>query len=280
MFSIYFINMSNYLKKTSKNTKRTLQEMKDRGEKISMLTAYDYTMASIIDKAGIDVILVGDSASNVMAGNRTTLSITLDQMIYHAQSVVRAVKSAMVIVDMPFGACCGNPMKSLDAAVRVMQETGADAIKIEGGQEVSEDIKKILAAGIPVMSHLGLMPQSIHNYGNYAIRARNEKESEKLISDCLLVESLGVFGILLEKIPSHTATKISDMLKIPTIGIGAGSGVDGQVLVIQDVMGMNDEFSPKFLRRYADLHTVMSEATRHYIEDVKSVSFPNQSESY
>ncbi|MDR2038869.1 MAG: 3-methyl-2-oxobutanoate hydroxymethyltransferase [Bacteroidales bacterium] len=272
--------MSTYTEDKRKVTTHRLWEMKQRGEKISVLTAYDYTMTKIIDEAGIDAIIVGDSASNTMIGNHTTLPITLDQMIYHARSVVNAAKRALVIVDMPFGTCSGNPLKSLDAAIRIMKETGADAVKVEGGKEIREDVKKIIDAGIPVMSHLGLMPQSINKYGTYAVRGKDEKEAEKLIDDCLLMEATGAFGILLEKIPAALATEISGKLKIPTIGIGAGAGADGQVLVIHDMMGMNREFSPKFLRRYADLHTVMTEATQNYIHDIKNMKFPAQEESY
>lgn len=250
--------------------------MKLNGEKISVLTAYDYTTARIIDGAGIDVVLVGDSASNTMVGNPTTLAITLDQMIYYAKSVVNGTKRALVIVDMPFGTVSGNPLKSLEAAIRMMQETGADAIKVEGGAEIKEDVKKIIDAGIPVMAHLGLMPQSINKYGTYAIRGKEEKEAQKLIEDCLLMEELGAFGILLEKIPAKLAAEVSEKVTIPTIGIGAGSGTDGQVLVIQDAMGMNRDFSPRFLRRYADLQTIMTEATQHYIADVKAKGFPER----
>lgn len=272
--------MSIHTENKNKITTLQLTKMKQNKEKISVLTAYDFTMAQIIDNAGIDVILVGDSASNTMVGNATTLSITLEQMIFYAKSVVNGTKRALVIVDMPFGTCSGNPMRSLEAAIKMMRETGADAIKVEGGSEIKDDVKKIIDAGIPVMAHLGLMPQSINKYGTYAIRGKDEKEAEKLMQDCLLMEELGAFGILLEKIPAKLATEISEKLKIPTIGIGAGSGTDGQVLVIQDVMGMNKEFSPKFLRRYADLHNIMTEATQHYISDVKAQKFPNENESY
>lgn len=272
--------MSTYTEDRRKVTTHRLWEMKQKGEKISVLTAYDYMMAKVIDEAGIDAIIVGDSASNTMIGNQTTLPITLDQMIYHARSVVNATKRALVIVDMPFGTCSGNPLKSLDAAIRIMKESGADALKIEGGKEIQEDVKKIIDAGIPVMSHLGLMPQSINKYGTYAVRGKDKKEAEKLMADCLLMEELGAFGIVLEKIPADLATEISGRLSIPTIGIGAGSGADGQVLVIHDMMGMNKEFSPKFLRRYADLYTVMTEATQHYIQDVKDVQFPSKEECY
>ncbi|MFC6101578.1 3-methyl-2-oxobutanoate hydroxymethyltransferase [Olivibacter domesticus] len=272
--------MSIHTEDRKKVTTLQLKKMKQKGEKISVLTAYDYTTARIIDEAGIDMVLVGDSASNTMVGNPTTLSITLDQMIYYAKSVVNGTKRALVVVDMPFGTVSGNPLKSLEAAIRMVQETGVDAIKVEGGAEIKEDVKKIIDAGIPVMAHLGLMPQSINKYGTYAIRGKEEAEAKKLFEDCLLMEELGAFGILLEKIPAKLATEISEKIRIPTIGIGAGSGTDGQVLVIQDVMGMNNGFSPKFLRRYADLHTIMKEATQHYIADVKARNFPNENESY
>jgi len=272
--------MSTHTAEKKKVTTHKLLEMKQKGEKISMLTAYDFSMARVLDEAGIDSILVGDSASNTMAGNNTTLSITLDQMIYHAHSVVNATKRALVIVDMPFGSCSGNPLKSLDAAIKVMRETGADALKIEGGKEIQDDVKKIIDAGIPVMSHLGLMPQSINKYGTYTVRAKEEKEAQKLIEDCLLMEELGAFGLLLEKIPATLAFQISKKVKIPVIGIGAGPGVDGQVLVIHDMMGMNNEFSPRFLRRYADLNKIMKEAAQSYAFDVKNGTFPDESESY
>ncbi|NDV65565.1 3-methyl-2-oxobutanoate hydroxymethyltransferase [Bacteroides sp. 224] len=272
--------MSTYSEDKRAVTTHRLWEMKQRGEKITMLTAYDYSMAKIIDEAGIDCILVGDSASNTMVGNKTTLPMTLDQMIYHARSVVNGVQRALVVVDMPFGTCSGNPIKSLEAAVRIMKETGADALKIEGGKEIQEDVKKIIDAGIPVMSHLGLMPQSINKYGTYTVRAKDEKEAQKLIDDCLLMEKIGCFAIVLEKIPASLATDVSKKVSVPIIGIGAGGGVDGQVLVIHDMMGINKDFSPKFLRRYADLHTIMTEATQNYIKDVKDSNFPNESESY
>lgn len=272
--------MSTYTEDKRKVTTHRLFEMKQRGEKITMLTAYDYSMAKIIDEAGIDTILVGDSASNTMVGNVTTLPMTLDQMIYHARSVVNGVKRALVVVDMPFGTCSGNPIKSLEGAIRIMQETGADALKIEGGKEIKDDVKKIIDAGIPVMSHLGLMPQSINKYGTYTVRAKEENEARKLIDDCLLMEELGCFAIVLEKIPASLAAEITEKVSIPIIGIGAGPHVDGQVLVIHDMMGINKDFSPKFLRRYADLHTIMMEATQSYIEDVKGKAFPSMSESY
>ena len=263
-----------------KVTTHRLKEMKGRGEKISMLTAYDYSMASIIDQAGMDVILVGDSASNVMAGNITTLPMTLDQMIYHGSSVMKAVKRALVVVDMPFGTCSGNPLLSLEAAIRIMKETGADTLKIEGGEEIIEDIKKIVKAGIPVMGHLGLMPQSINKYGTYSVRAKEKEEAEKVINDALLLVKAGCYAITLEKIPAELARKITAKLSIPTIGIGAGAFVDGQVLVMHDLSGINTEFSPKFLRRYADLHIIIFNAVSNYIKDIKAEDFPNDNESY
>jgi 3-methyl-2-oxobutanoate hydroxymethyltransferase len=263
-----------------KVTTHRLKEMKDRGEKISMLTAYDFSMASIIDQAGMDVILVGDSAANVMAGTVTTLPMTIEQIIYHGVSVMRAVKRALVVVDMPFGTCSGNPMKSLDAAIQIMKETGADTLKIEGGEEIIEDIKKIIGAGIPVMGHLGLMPQSINKYGTYTVRAKEKEEADKLISDALLLEKAGCYAITLEKIPAKLAGEITQKVSIPIIGIGAGPHVDGQVLVMHDMLGINKGFSPKFLRRYEDLNTVITNAVAHYISVVKSMSFPNENESY
>jgi 3-methyl-2-oxobutanoate hydroxymethyltransferase len=270
---------------TMENDKRKvttyrLKEMKERGEKISMLTAYDYSMASIIDQAGMDVILVGDSASNVMAGNTTTLPMTLDQIIYHGCSVMKAVKHALVVVDMPFGTCSGNPYKSLEAAIRIMRETGADTLKIEGGEEIITDIKMIIDAGIPVMGHLGLMPQSINKYGTYTVRAKEQAEAEKLINDALLLEKVGCYAITFEKIPAKLAGEITSKLTIPTIGIGAGQNVDGQVLVMHDMLGLTKGFSPKFLRRYADLHTIIFDAVSSYIKDIKSADFPNDDESY
>jgi len=272
--------MSTYTEDSRKVTTHRLIEMKKRGEKISMLTAYDYSMASIIDQAGMDIILVGDSASNVMVGNVTTLPMTLSQMIYHGKSVMNAVKRSLVVVDMPFGTVSGNPLQSLEAAIRVMKETGADALKIEGGEEIVADIKKIIDAGIPVMGHLGLMPQSINKYGTYNVRAKDEAEAEKLISDAKLLEETGCFGIVLEKIPASLAGKMASELQIPIIGIGAGGQVDGQVLVMHDMLGINKNFSPKFLRRYADLHSVITEAVQGYIKDVKTQDFPNENESY
>ena len=257
-----------------------LKEMKDRGEKISMLTSYDYSMAKIVDNAGVDVILVGDSAANVMAGWETTLPITLDQMIYHASSVVRAVERALVVCDMPFGTYQSDSQAALDSAIRIMKETGADSVKMEGGEEILDSVKRILAAGIPVMGHLGLTPQSIHKFGTYSVRAKEEAEAEKLIRDAKLLEEAGCFAIVLEKIPAALATRVSKELSIPTIGIGAGCATDGQVLVVHDMLGINKGFSPRFLRRYADLHTIMSEAISHYVEDVKSCEFPNEKEQY
>jgi len=263
-----------------KVTTHRLKEMKERGERISMLTAYDFSMASIIDQAGMDVILVGDSASNVMAGNITTLPMTLDQIIYHGSSVMKAVTRALVVVDMPFGTCSGNPVKSLEAAIRIMKETGADTLKIEGGEEIIEDIKKIIGAGIPVMGHLGLMPQSINKYGTYTVRAKEKEEADKLLRDALLLQSVGCYAITLEKIPAKLAGEITSKLSIPTIGIGAGPDVDGQVLVMHDMLGINKNFSPKFLRRYEDLHSVITKAVQNYIKDVKAREFPNKNESY
>ncbi|MBR7182874.1 MAG: 3-methyl-2-oxobutanoate hydroxymethyltransferase [Alistipes sp.] len=257
-----------------------LKEMKDRGEKISMITSYDYSMATIVDGAGMDVILVGDSAANVMAGHETTLPITLDQMIYHAQSVVRGVNRALVVCDMPFGTYQGDSQAALDSAVRIMKETGADAVKMEGGAEILDSIKRILTAGIPVMGHLGLTPQSIHKFGTYTVRAKEEAEAKKLMDDAKLLEEAGCFAIVLEKIPAQLAKEVTESLSIPTIGIGAGGGTDGQVLVIHDMLGINKGFSPRFLRRYANLHEIMTEAVSHYIEDVKSCDFPNQNEQY
>lgn len=257
-----------------------LKEMKDRGEKISMLTSYDYSMAKIVDAAGIDVILVGDSAANVMAGYETTLPITLDMMIYHASSVTRAVNRSLVVVDMPFGTYQGDSKAALDSAVRIMKETEADAVKLEGGEEVIDSIRRILSAGIPVMGHLGLTPQSIHKFGTYTVRAKEEAEAQKLIHDAHLLEEAGCFSLVLEKIPAALAARVSSELSIPTIGIGAGPGTDGQVLVLHDMLGINKGFSPRFLRRYADLHTTMTDAVSKYIEDVKSGDFPNENEQY
>jgi 3-methyl-2-oxobutanoate hydroxymethyltransferase len=255
-------------------------EMKQRGEKISMLTAYDYSLAKIIDQAGMDVILVGDSASNVMAGNVTTLPITLDQMIYHGKSVVKAVKRALVVVDLPFGTYQGDSKEALKSAIRVMKETHADCIKIEGGSEIRESIERILCAGIPIMGHLGLTPQSINKFGTFAVRAREEAEARKLVEDACLLEKLGCFGIVVEKIPANLAGRVASELRIPVIGIGAGGGVDGQVLVVHDMLGFNHEFSPRFLRRYANLYEVITDAVQSYIKDVKMGDFPSEKEQY
>ena len=257
-----------------------LKEMKDRGEKIAMLTSYDYSMAKIVDAAGVDVILVGDSAANVMAGYETTVPITLDAMIYHARSVVRAVERALLVVDLPFGTYQGNSKMALDSAIRIMKETEADAVKLEGGEEILESVERILTAGIPIMGHLGLTPQSIHKFGTYTVRAREEAEAEKLVRDARLLEEAGCFAVVLEKIPAVLAERVSKELSIPTIGIGAGGGTDGQVLVIHDMLGINKGFSPRFLRRYADLHTVMIDAVGRYVADVKSQDFPNEQEQY
>ena len=263
-----------------KVTTHRLIEMKQRGEKISMLTAYDYSMAQLIDQAGMDVILVGDSASNVMAGNVTTLPITLDQMIYHGKSVMKAVKRALVVVDLPFGTYQGNSKEALASAIRVMKETHADCIKLEGGSEIRESIERILCAGIPVMGHLGLTPQSINKFGTYTVRAREEAEAKKLIADAHLLEEIGCFAIVLEKIPAALAAQVASELTIPIIGIGAGGGVDGQVLVMHDMLGINQGFSPRFLRRYANLAEDITRAVQTYIEDVKTQDFPNEKEQY
>ncbi|MCV2483456.1 3-methyl-2-oxobutanoate hydroxymethyltransferase [Flavobacterium sp. SH_e] len=261
-------------------TTKSLIEMKSNGEKISMLTAYDYTMAKIVDTAGVDVILVGDSASNVMAGHETTLPITLDQMIYHASSVVRAVERALVVVDLPFGSYQSDPKEALRSSIRIMKESGGHAVKLEGGKEIKESIKKILHAGIPVMGHLGLTPQSIYKFGTYSVRAKEEEEAEKLIEDAQMLEKVGCFAVVLEKIPAALAKKVADSISIPVIGIGAGGGVDGQVLVIHDMLGMNNEFSPRFLRRYLNLYEEMTKAIGQYAADVKSSDFPNEKEQY
>lgn len=261
-------------------TVKSLIEMKKTGEKIAMLTAYDYTMAKIVDGAGIDVILVGDSASNVMAGHETTLPITLDQMIYHATSVVRAIDRALVVVDIPFGSYQADSKEALRSAIRIMKESGGHAVKVEGGEEVQESIKRILQAGIPVMGHLGLTPQSIYKFGTYTVRAKEEEEADKLKEDALMLQEIGCFAVVLEKIPAKLAQEVAESLSIPVIGIGAGNGVDGQVLVIHDMLGMTHEFNPRFLRRYLDLHTQMSGAFQNYIEDVKSKDFPNEEEQY
>lgn len=261
-------------------TTKSLIEMKSHGEKISMLTAYDYTMAKIVDTAGVDVILVGDSASNVMAGHETTLPITLDQMIYHASSVVRAVERGLVVVDLPFGSYQSDPKEALRSAIRIMKESGGHAVKLEGGKEIKESIRKILNAGIPVMGHLGLTPQSIYKFGTYSVRAKEDEEAEKLIEDAKMLEKVGCFAVVLEKIPADLAEKVAKSISIPVIGIGAGSGVDGQVLVIHDMLGMNNEFSPRFLRRYLNLYEEMTKAISQYAADVKSKDFPNEKEQY
>lgn len=257
-----------------------LSEMKARGERISMITAYDYTLAGIVDAAGIDVILVGDSASNVIAGHQTTVPFTLDNMIYHGKSVSRAVKRALVVVDMPFGTYQGNSKEALASAIRIMKETEADAVKLEGGQEIIESVQRILCAGIPVMGHLGLTPQSINKYGTYAVRARSHEEAEKLVADAHLLQEAGCFGIVLEKIPATLGARVALELEIPIIGIGAGGGVDGQVLVMHDMLGITNDFSPRFLRRYRDLHTEILNAFSEYHADIKSGSFPNEKEQY
>ena len=261
-------------------TTHTLLEMKVKGEKISMLTAYDFSMASILDDAGIDILLVGDSASNVMAGHETTLPITLDQMIYHASSVVRAATRSLIVVDLPFGCYQGNSKEALNSTIRIMKEAGAHAVKLEGGREIKESIDRILSAGVPVMGHLGLTPQSIYKFGTYTVRAKEDVEAEKLIEDAMLLEAAGVFAIVLEKIPSKLAEKVAKAVKIPVIGIGAGKHVDGQVLVMHDVFGLTKDFNPRFLRRYLDLYSEIKNATIQYIKDVKSNDFPNEKESY
>lgn len=261
-------------------TTKSLFDMKTNGEKISMLTAYDYSMAKIVDAAGVDVILVGDSASNVMAGHETTLPITLDQMIYHAASVVRAVKRSLVVVDLPFGTYQSDPKTALHSAVRIMKESGAHAIKMEGGKEIKEGIKKILGAGVPVMGHLGLTPQSIYKFGTYTVRAKEDEEAKKLIDDAKMLEKIGCFSIVLEKIPAVLAKQVAEAVSIPVIGIGAGAGVDGQVLVIHDMIGMTHEFNPRFLRRYLNLYEEMTNAIGQYVDDVKSQDFPNENEQY
>ncbi len=263
-----------------KITTHSLHEMKSRGEKIAMLTAYDFSMAKIFDAAGIDILLVGDSASNVIAGHETTLPITLDQMIYHASSVVRAVNRALVVVDLPFGSYQGNSKEALNSTIRIMKESGAHAVKMEGGEEIIESVSRILTAGVPVMGHLGLTPQSIYKFGTYTVRAKEEIEAEKLMNDALMLQNAGCFALVLEKIPAHLAEKVAQALEIPVIGIGAGGGVDGQVLVMHDMLGITKDFSPRFLRRYLDLYDAIHEATGRYIADVKSLDFPNSSEQY
>lgn len=272
--------MSSVKKNYSRITTNSLLEMKAQGEKIAMLTAYDFTLAGLVDQAGVEVILVGDSASNVMAGHETTVPITLDQMIYHAGSVVRAAKRALILVDLPFGTYQSDSKEALRSSIRIMKEAGAHAVKLEGGYEVKDSIERIIKAGIPVMGHLGLTPQSIYKFGTYTVRAREEAEAQKLLEDAKLLEQLGCFAIVLEKIPAELAQKVAQELKIPVIGIGAGAGVDGQVLVLHDMLGMNQEFSPRFLRRYADLGQVISEAVSDYTSDVKSGDFPNEQEQY
>ncbi len=272
--------MSVAKKEYKRVTVKSLIEMKANKEKISMLTAYDYTMAKIVDKAGIDVILVGDSASNVMAGHETTLPITLDQMIYHASSVVRAIERSLVVVDLPFGTYQGNSKHALESAIRIMKESGGHSVKLEGGSEIADSISRILTAGIPVMGHLGLTPQSIYKFGTYTVRAKEEVEAEKLKEDAKLLEKLGCFAIVLEKVPAKLAEDIAKILTIPVIGIGGGRGVDGQVLVTHDMLGMTHEFNPRFLRRYLDLYSEMTKAFEQYITDVKSLDFPNEKEQY
>ncbi|MDX2001953.1 MAG: 3-methyl-2-oxobutanoate hydroxymethyltransferase [Chitinophagales bacterium] len=267
-------------KQVKKVTTHVLQAMKERGEKISMLTCYDYSMARIIDDAGIDIILVGDSASNVMAGHETTLPITLDQMIYHASSVVRAINRALVVVDLPFGSYQGNSKVALDSTIRIMKESGAHAVKLEGGEEVKDSVIRILTAGVPVMGHLGLTPQSIYKFGTYSVRAKEEQEAERLVKDAKLLAQLGCFAIVLEKIPAALAKQVAEEVNVPIIGIGAGGGVDGQVLVIHDLLGITHEFQPRFLRRYANLYDDIKGAVSNYIADVKSQDFPNEQEQY
>lgn len=272
--------MSTAKKDYKRITTKSLIDMKVGGEKISMLTAYDYTMAKIVDSSGVDVILVGDSASNVMAGHETTLPITLDQMIYHASGVVRAIERALVVVDLPFGSYQSDPKEALRSAIRIMKESGAHAVKLEGGNEIKESIKRILNAGIPVMGHLGLTPQSIYKFGTYTVRAKEDFEADQLLEDAKLLEKLGCFALVLEKIPAKLAEKVAKTISIPVIGIGAGGDVDGQVLVIHDMLGMNNEFSPRFLRRYLNLYDQMTKAIGNYVADVKSKDFPNKNEQY
>jgi 3-methyl-2-oxobutanoate hydroxymethyltransferase len=272
--------MSVAKKEYKRITTKTLVDMKEKGEKISMLTAYDYTMAKIVDNAGIDVILVGDSASNVMAGHETTLPITLDQMIYHASSVVRGISRSLVVVDLPFGTYQSDPKEALRSAIRIMKESGAHAVKMEGGSEIKESIRRILNAGIPVMGHLGLTPQSIYKFGTYTVRAKEDAEAKQLKSDALLLERAGCFAVVIEKIPAKLTEEVAKSLHIPIIGIGAGGGADGQVLVTHDMLGMTHEFNPRFLRRYLDMSEQMTGAFQKYIEDVKSGDFPNDSEQY
>ena len=272
--------MSVHKKEYKRITTNVLQEMKRKGEKISMLTAYDYTMAKIVDNAGMDIILVGDSASNVMAGHETTLPITLDQMIYHASSVVRGVERALVVVDLPFGSYQGNSKEALASSIKIMKESGAHTVKLEGGKEVLESIERILTAGIPVMGHLGLTPQSIYKFGTYTVRAKQEEEAEKLINDAKLLEETGCYSIILEKIPATLAEKVAQEVNIPVIGIGAGKKIDGQVLVLHDILGMTHEFNPRFLRRYMNLYDDITDALKKYISDIKNIDFPNENEQY
>jgi 3-methyl-2-oxobutanoate hydroxymethyltransferase len=272
--------MATRKKEYKRITTKILVDMKNNGEKIAMLTAYDYTMAKIVDHAGIDIILVGDSASNVIAGHETTLPITLDQMIYHASSVIRGIERCLVVVDLPFGSYQGNSKSALESAIRIMKESGGHAVKLEGGSEIRDSISRILTAGIPVMGHLGLTPQSIYKFGTYTVRAKEEEEAKKLKEDALLLEQLGCFALILEKIPSKLAKEVADSISIPVIGIGAGNGVDGQVLVTHDMLGMTHEFHPRFLRRYLDLYSEMTNAFENYIADVKNADFPNDNEQY
>ncbi len=272
--------MSTTKEKYKKVTTHSLEEMKKNGEKISMLTAYDYSLAKIIDNAGIDIILVGDSASNVMAGHETTLPITLDQMIYHASSVVKAVNRALVVVDMPFGSYQGNSKKALSSAIKIMKESGGNCIKLEGGSEITESIERILTAGIPVMGHLGLTPQSIYKFGTYTVRAKEDEEAQKLIKDAKKLEETGCFAIVLEKVPAKLASKIASNLNIPVIGIGAGNKVDGQVLVLHDMLGITHEFNPRFIRRYLNLYKDIKGAVTQFVDDVKSINFPSEKEQY
>lgn len=272
--------MSSKFSEIKRVTTHQLHAMKQAGEKISMLTAYDYSMANIIDAAGIDVILVGDSASNVMAGNETTLPITLDQMIYHATGVVRAVKRALIVVDIPFGSYQGNSQEALRSAIRIMKESGAHSVKMEGGIEIKESVERVLSAGVPVMGHLGLTPQSIYKFGTYTVRAREEEEAGKLIEDAIALEQMGCFAIVIEKVPAQLTKTVAEKINIPVIGIGAGPYADGQVLVMHDMLGINKDFNPRFLRRYADLQSVITSAVENYITDVKSGDFPDANESY
>ncbi len=272
--------MSTAKKQYKRVTTKSLIDMKVHGEKIAMITAYDYTMAKVVDNTGIDVILVGDSASNVMAGHETTLPITLDQMIYHASAVVRAIKRALIVVDLPFGTYQGDSRKALESAIRIMKESGGHAVKLEGGSEISESISRILTAGIPVMGHLGLTPQSIYKFGTYTVRAKETAEAEKLLEDAKLLEKLGCFALVLEKVPADLAAKVAKSLTIPVIGIGAGSVVDGQVLVMHDMLGITHEFNPRFLRRYLNMYEQMTNAFSQYVADVKSLDFPNEEEQY